>query len=146
MSVAGACTQIKTWTVTGVTTNYGINTPSRIESVACPALGLLLGDEEGQKTSAVWDNLSLTSAAVKFALQPLHKLFFAPIGYEEYTQRHAALPALIDNYITKFKSDLTLNDNLYEPIKVLGIEAGPELWGGALYYVVTFRHWWSLRI
>lgn len=141
MSLAAAVDRINTWTVTGITTNYGLDDlPGIIPEGALPALVLMGGEGGGGKPF----DLGLSKADLTVSM--LHVLVYKGAGQGNPKTAFYGTIALIDNYVAKIKTDWTLNGNLLEPLQIMGTTFKPVVLGSVAYWAVVFEHRWRLSI
>lgn len=141
MSLAAAATQINTWTVTGITTNYGLDDlPGVLPEAALPAL--VLGGGKGGSGKPF--DLGLSKAACVIRME--HTMVLRGAGVGRPQSAFNGLLALIDNYIVKVKTDWTLNSNLLEPLEITDASFETVVYGSVAYFAVVFKHKWVLTL
>lgn len=143
MTFKQAVDRLGTWAVTGVTTNYGNDdVPGMIAPAELPAL-LLLGAQGGSKGLAPFD-LEATTAG--FTVFVNHLLLIRGAGMGRPQESFYDGVTLVDNYITKVKTDWTLNGYLAEPLQIGGARWQPFTLGTTTYWAIVFPHRWVLAL
>lgn len=141
MSFKGAVDRIGTWTVTGVTTNYGLDDlPGVLPENALPALVLAAPRGGANKPF----DLGLTKAVLTVFID--HVLVLRGAGAGKPQSSYYGGAAIIDNYVAKVLTDWTLNENLLEPLQIVSASFEPVIFGSVAYYGCVLRHKWVLTI
>lgn len=144
MSIKAAFDRLNTWSVTGVTTNYGLDDlPGVVAEVQLPALVVLPAARE-EATNIKPLNLSASKAQT--VLEVDHILLVCGIAQNRPQERFYNSLALVDNYLAKVVTDWTLNDQLLEPLQITGVRWTPSAIGQGIYYSVVFRHKWVFSL
>ena len=146
MSLAGACTNVSGWVVTGITTNFGIDEIPRtaIPTAALPAL--YLAPEWPGRGRGGYTALDIGLNAGRAVFSPRHVLLYKAVGMGTGPEIFGGLIALIDNYLSIVADNWLLNDNLLEPLTITGVELGRQEAAGMSYYGAAFYHQWVLRL
>jgi hypothetical protein len=143
MSIKAAFDRLGTWSVSGVTTNYGLDdVVGAIPQAQLPALGVFPGAvyAKGMQPFNINQSKAQTTVAVD------HYLLSSGIALKQPSTRFYDLLALMDNYAAKVLADWTLNGNLLEPLTIPSIYVGAIQLGGVVYYGVIYHHQWVLQL
>jgi hypothetical protein len=140
MTLAAALTRLATWSVTGVTTHYAYNAmpDGAIPESKLPALVV----DFGEYGEIVPVNVALTSGTLDIQID--HWLLYQGYGLGLASERHSTLVTLTDNYMAKVITDMTLNANLADSLKIAPIQLGSFEYGGLIYRGILFRHVWKI--
>lgn len=143
MSLKAAVDRINTWTITGVTTNYGLDdlkvSPGE---AALPAVWLAPAGDARPGVQPFDINASNAEVVVFFD----HVLLIKGAAMANPSASFYDGLALVDNYLAKVKTDWTLNSNLAEPLKIVSAPFRPYSIGQVTYWAVVFRHRWVLVV
>lgn len=143
MSFKGAVDRTKTWAVTGVTTNYGLDgIPGDVPEAALPAL-LLLPSPLDERALKPFD---IQASAGQFVVHLDHVLLISGAGMKRPQEAMYKACQLVDDYLAKVKTDWTLNANLVEPLQIVGAGLRAYPLGALVYWAVVFRHRWALVV
>ncbi len=144
MSLAAAVARLKTWTITGLVTNYGFLASIAPPYSKCPALVLELVDPFGFPQYFQAANVGATVGVMTLYLE--HKLLIRGLNLGLPDAQGDDLTAWIDLYAAKVAADFTLNANLIEPLSLLVRASGKVACNGNDYLGVSFLHVWKLKV
>lgn len=142
MSIKGAFDQIATWTISGVTV-WGL------DDLAVPPveadLPLIFPRLDGTGGEA-YQPLGVNAASGQVVVHVRHELAVTGLGLGVLQERFYDVLTHIDNYLAVVAGDWFLDDNLVEPLTIADTRAGVIEVGGVLYWGVSFRHRWVLKV
>lgn len=143
MSYSAALAQLLTLSVTGVNANVGaVNVPP--SSADLPVLviddAIRTFSEGGVKA---W-NVAATVTQLTIFLD--HLLLIEGAAQDTFEARWANVNLYVDQYLTALAADMTMDDNLSEPLALLVVERGIISVRNSEYSGVRFRHQWKIRI
>lgn len=138
MSLVGALNQLTGLSYPGVTTSYDYDeTPGLVAASELPALVVApASGGEGLKA------LDVSFSSGVFVVYVLHMLITAAPGLDTLSVRSGSWAQLVDDYFATVAGDLTLNDNLAEPLQVVSTSFGVQAIGNTMYTGLAFRHRW----
>jgi hypothetical protein len=144
MSLAAAVARLKTWTITGLVTNYGFLASIAPPHTKCPALVLELVDPFGFPQYFQAANVGATVGVAAIYVE--HKLLIRGYNLGLPDAQGDDLTAWIDLYLAKAADDFRLNANLIEPLSLLIRAAGKVTCNGNDYLGVSFLHVWKFKV
>ena len=142
MSLKGAFDQLAAWTVSGVTVLGLDDFKGVIAQADLPALLPRLGGTGGEALRP----LDISSEQGKVVVHVDHHLLMTGLGVGLLGEQFYTPLTHIDNYLAAVVDDFYLAGNLAEPLTIADVYEGNIDLGNAIYYGVTFRHRWVLKV
>lgn len=140
MTVKSAIDKLNAWTVTGVS-NLGYY-EGIVAAADLPALVVRLGGTGGEAMRPF--GVQVDSGRVIVHVH--HYLLVTGLGLELASERFYGALEHVDDYLAAVVDDMLLDGALLEPLTIADVFEGVIDLGNALYYGVTFRHRWVLRV
>jgi len=140
MGLKAAIDRVSTWTVVGVT-NLGYY-QDVIASGDLPALVVRLAGTGGEALRP----LNIQADQGRVTVHVVHYLITTGLGLGLVEERFYGALAHVDNYLSVVVNDLMLGGALLEPLAIADIYEGAIDLGNVIYYGVTFRHRWVLKV
>lgn len=142
MTLKAAIDRLSAWVVMGVN-NFGPDDlTGPVAEVDLPALVLMLSGTGGETLKP----LGISADAGKVVVHVDHVLLTSGLGMGLTRERYYDALPHIDNYLAAVVEDLTLNGQLMEALTIADTVVGAVEFLGVLYYGVTFRHRWVLKV
>lgn len=140
MTLAGAMARLALISVSGVT-SYAWGLPAMPPHEAGLPCLVIVGDSNKSELQI----RSITGSAGTMVVAVSHLLLYSGIGMHRLPERVDVL-AKVDLYAAAIKADWTLNDELAAPLTISPISIGQIEFLGMVYYGVSFRHLWEIKV
>ncbi|KKK55404.1 hypothetical protein LCGC14_3074870, partial [marine sediment metagenome] len=75
-----------------------------------------------------------------------HLLLIEGMKNGNYDSRWANTILHFDRYVAAITADLTLNDTLVQPLRIIVLRRGDVFFRNNAYSGIIFRHFWNLRV
>lgn len=142
MTFAAALTQLETLTFTGLVSNLGaVDAPPHSSS-----LPVLITEDVSLpfvETLQAW-NVEADKSTVSIFID--HILLVEGVKAGSYSSRWANTILYLDRYVAAITADLTLNDTLVQPLRIIVLRRGDVFFRNNAYSGIIFRHFWNLRV
>ncbi len=142
MSLEAAFDALAAWSVTGVTNLALDDVAGPVPETDLPALVARFGGTGGEALMP----LGILAEAGRVVVHVEHMLLLSGLGVGLEVERFADAIPVIDAYLEAAALDLDLGGTLLEPLRIADTSAGAIEFYGVLYYGVTFRHRWVLKV
>jgi hypothetical protein len=142
MTIAAAITQLLALSVTGVKSNVAVGGRPP-ETPDLPALRLDNISQPFSEGLQAW-NVAADKGTVTVFYD--HKLLIGGARMGFVTDRWDDRVEYVDKYLSALVGDLTLNDNLVEPLRLVVLQQDEIQLSKRYYNGIVFRHMWKIRI
>ncbi len=142
MTLKACFDRLDTWTPTGITSLGLDDWPGIVAECDLPVVFPKLAGTGGESLRP----LGIAAALGRLVVHVDHVLLVQGIGAGLVQQRFYNALTHIDNYLAAVVDDLTLGGNLLEPLAIADTYDGPYDIGNVIYYAVTFRHRWVIKL
>ncbi len=142
MTLKAAVDRLSAWVVTGVTNLGPDDLVGAVPEVDLPALVVLLSGTGGEALRP----LGISAEMGRVVVHVDHVLLTSGLGMSLTRERYYEALTHIDNYLAAVVQDLDLNGNLMEALTIADTSVGAIEFFGVLYYGITFRHRWVLKV
>ena len=140
MTLLAAVTQLKTLTFTGLVSSEDVPdaTPSELPALIIDPVSQPF--VEGFSAQ----NIALTKGTYTLFLD--HLLLLSGNAKHAPDVRWDDIVTYTDRYLSALAADLTMNDELAEPLSLVIIQQGELIYRNVIYNGIRFRHHWKITI
>lgn len=141
MTFAAALTRLETLTFDGLLSNLGATGNPPHET----SLPVLLTEDVSQPFVEMVEAWTVTVDKSAVSIFIDHLLLIEGMKNGNYDSRWANTILYFDRYVAAITADLTLNDTLVQPLRIIVMRRGDVFFRDVAYSGIRFRHLWKLR-
>ena len=140
MTYTAALARLQTLTIAGVAKYGAVDVPPTEADL--PALVI---DHATQPFAESFTAFDIALTVGRFGVFVDHKLLVSGAEAGTFKERYTAINTLIDAYLDAIKDDMTLNNNLTKPLKIIIINRSIIRFRDESFSGIQFRHFWEIK-